>query len=534
MADVSASERMRRFAVREMRAALEPVLGTFGDSLARSTRIRKDWARAVGAADEVQGEDRERIVGFSRSIVSTTPLGKAFTEATVRAVVGDGIFPQGTGPAEEAAAMFWRWAHDTLGADLLRERPFGEMQRTMLREMVVGGDIIEQHVEAPDGHPMGIAMELIEGDRLGSGYGLGSGVSDRVPDGHVVVDGVEKDRYGRHIRYHVASWTSVGMGVSSRGWRTVALDSHIIGGPARMLAYKERLGQTRGLPYLCAALGRLADIEQYDQAVNVAATLAACVALVTKSDSPAAMEAALRTGTTDASGPGGSVSGGGDDEGDGTASARPLAGLGPGQMFHVPVNNDIKTVSASQPGSGYDQFQQVNARKVAAAAGMPVEVAMGDFSRANFSVARMALLIAETTAQPLRELLVRVVLQPFYEFWLATALAQGTLPDSVASAGFDALARVRWIAPQRLVVDPTKELDAEIKAIAANLDTQEAALDRRGLRIGEVYAARKAEKDKEIELGIVPPPPAGAAAAPPDDAGDAGDQRRTAAETGEQ
>lgn len=491
-------------------ASISGAVGGYAKQLTESTRLRQEWTNAVGAADQIQGDDRERIVAFSRRLYFQSPVAQAVIEAMVRVVVGEGIYPQGENDAAEAAAaQFWDWADTQLGIDLHRQSGFGGVQQLWLREMLVGGDVLINRIR--DGQsPMGITTQAIESERIVGGGGgayvpSASGFGPRTGKGGSAsgrtVDGVELDAMGRAVRYHVGRYAFIGAGSSALASETTPVDAR----GAHLLAHRTRIGQTRGLPYLTPAMGRLAGLEEYTGAVEVAAKLHAMVAIITKTMSPEGMMQQMGVGsttTTETENSSGSGLGGGG----GGGYDRTLLDAQPGMTFALGLGEEATTLSPSQPGQTHETFVRTTVAQVCAVLGIPIEVAMGDFSRANFSVARMALLLAEQTAAPVLDCVVRTVLHPVYRWWLAHALEQGIVTGDATE-----LARIRWRGPKRLVVDPQKEAAATAAAIAANLTTYTEELDALGKRRDDVFAMRAQEIAEMRRLGITPPAPAGSA-----------------------
>lgn len=502
--------------------AVRTMVGGYGAELAASTRLRQEWTTALGAPDEIQGDDRLRIVAFSRRLHEQSPVARAVIEAMLTTVVGEGIYPQGeTTEAEAAAAAFWQWADTQMGADITRRDGFGGLQSLWLREMLLGGDVLINRVTIDD-HPMGIATQTIASERIAGGPGgtysapvSPSGFGPRGPNGsgnatakNRIIDGVEMDEFGRIRTFYVSPYAFIGMRTSVLG----AMGTPVDAAAATLLAHRTRAGQTRGLPYLAPAMARLAGLEEYTGAVEVSAKLHAMVALVTKTTSPDGFMRQLEVGTTTTgqteSATGGS--GGGALGGSGSTYDRTLLGAEPGILFSLGVGEEAQSLNPGQPGPQHEAFVRTTIMQVCAVLGIPVEVAMGDFSRANFSVARMALLVAEKTAAPMIDRMARTLLHPLYVWWLGHAIAKGTVQGDITE-----LSRVRWRGPKRLVVDPQKESAATAAAISANLTTYGEELDALGKRRDDVFAARAEEVRLMREMGITPPAPAGSAPPPP-------------------
>jgi capsid protein len=153
-------------------------------------------------------------------------------------------------------------------------------------------------------------------------------------------------------------------------------------------------------------------------------------------------------------------------------------------------------------------------RYAAATVGVPVEVLVADYRQANFSVSRMAEMHAENAVRPWRNLFRERFLIPIYRWRLARLVADGRLPAS----DLEAALAVKWPAPPRQFIDPTKEVPALREMIEQNLITKREVVERYGGDWEQIVAARAQEVRDEAAAGITPPTMPGstvAAAQPP-------------------
>lgn len=487
--EIAAQER-RRIAATRARAAqtITEVLATAGYGAARSSRLRKDYAKSVGSGDFIMERDREKLVRFARNLDMLSPVLRPFATQVVTLVVGSGLRPRASGdsPAQRAIALFNAWADDPLRCDLAGRMSFWDYQRFAVREGLIAGD-------------MGVVMtsagmlQAVESERIDTPPGK---YAARRNDGvDRVVDGVEVDDHGRALRYHVASWTASGSGLSTDY-------KQIDAAYFALVASRQRASQVRGVPLIASALERLAMSDETQVAVDVAIRVAACFAMVVTSAFPGATRDAIKTGTA-------TRQGNGDNPVD---ESRSMYGGDIGAAVFLNPGEEMKTVQGAQPTVGYLDYHRAVMTIIAASIGFPVEAVLLDNSRANFSVSRLAMIQAQNTADPMREELARQLCHPVFRWFTARAVARGEL-----SGNLDELTAVRWSPPRVRLLDPEKEIRGYLLEIENNLASKADVMEQLGRDFDQVAADRAGERKVEQQLGITPAPMQGAAPPVPTD-----------------
>lgn len=453
-----------------------------------SSRLRKDYARAMGSGDYALEHDREAIVQFSRALDRCTIVYRPFLRRVVDFVIGRGLWPRARGgsPADAAVAYFRRWGDDAARADVKGGGTWPMLQRRAYLERLLAGDVLAIKAIRPDTGP---CIQIIEAERIRSDGGQGR-VYPRSGQ-NLVTDGVEVDSSGRPLAFFVASWDATGATPSVRSERVEA-------DRCCFLAQRDAESMTRGVPPLACALERLAMLDENQIAMDAAVKIAAMFALVIKSRAPAQTQSMIRTGRT-------TETGSGDDP---ETVTRDLASVGPGMIMHLEPDEDAATVQGAQPTAGYGAYEKTTLRLIAALVGYPVEIVLGDLSTANFSVGRMAQVLSAKTAGPERSEFRSMFCAPIYRFVVAHAVASGALPLP-ESGDIDDYLDVTWPDPPIPMLQPEVEQRALIEGIEANLISKDDAIIERGGDPDQVRADRAREKAEEERLGIVPPRPAG-------------------------
>jgi len=466
------------------------VMAQLGYDAAEASPLRQSYHRAVGSGDYELAGDREDVVTFSRVLRQKSSLYKSFARVIERRVVGaDGLLPEpqnGNAASEAAAANFRRWAESKL-CDAQRRRTWPALLRAAVHEAVVGGDCLGNRIERPGmAPPFDAAVQLIESERIAS------------PARGVITsemrNGVEVDDLGAPVAYHIVAWSETGSSlVHGDTVRLYADKADLLG-----LDY-ERVGQTRGMPLISQGLTRIADVDEVHEAVTTAIKLTAIFVLVLKSMSPQGADRWLSQSVNRSAGPGGEAG----------ANVRNVLGQRPGTILNAPKDAQLETVKHGNPPAGFDVWNRIAAGIIAAGAGIPREVAFGDFGSLNFSQARMVNMYAEETLGVLRNDVVGCFAEPMYRWITARAVRDGTVPrdpsraDGIPAAG-------SWTRPPEVEYDRLAGIKASREAIDSNLSTHAREVRKRGLDPEAVLRDRADEMARMIEDGTLPPTTPGA------------------------
>lgn len=430
------------------------------------SRLRREYRSSLGSGEYVLWRDRENVRDFSRRMYLLSAEFVGFIDRMVEVVLGSGLRPMAQDDAAvKAVEMFERWGEEA--ADARGMEGFEELQRMALRAMLIDGDI----GVAPDSR---MGLNFVESERIQSPGG-------KRFDNSKIADGVEMDARGRAVAFHVSEYDPSGAMVMP-DTRRVPADRFWF------LSRRTRPSATRGLPILATACDRFAGLEEYVDAVQAAAQIHAMFAAVVTSESPQQFRSALATGTETTTGA------------DGSARVNSLASLAPGTILTLGTNEKIMAMQGSQPTAQFDQFVRAMLNKASAVTGLPLEVAVLDNTRVNFSTARMAQIQADNAAKPMRRQFVRNFCDRVYRWFVAQMVLRGELR---ADGG---LLRIEWVTPARQLLDPMKEYQALAFAVGNNLMSHEAALlsISPGMKFAKLMEQRKYEMDLQRTLGILP------------------------------
>ncbi|WKB50785.1 phage portal protein [Eleftheria terrae] len=431
---------------------------------------------AVAALAFTQNELRAK----SRDLVRRNAWAAAGTEAFVAAAIGTGIKPQSLVldiPQRETIQALWRdWCED---ADAGGLTDFYGLQALACRAMLEGGEaLVRLRYRRPEDRlPVALQIQVLEPEHLPATMNL------ELLSGNVVRAGIEFDRLGRRVAYHLyrshpndgalAPMSGVG------GMETVRIPASEVIHLLRPL----RPGQIRGEPWLARALVKLHELDQYDDAE-----------LVRKKT------AAMFAGFITRGAPEDNLMGEGEPDAHGAA----LAGLEPGTLQFLEPGEDIRFSAPADVGSSYADFMRQQFRAVAAAMGITYEMLTGDLTQVNYSSIRAGLLEFRRRCEALQHgVIVHQLCRPIWRAWMTQAVLGGALELPGYTRRRRQYQAVKWIPQGWQWVDPKKEFDAMNTAIRSGLLSRSEAISASGYDAEDVDREIAADNERADALGLV-------------------------------
>ncbi|OSM07666.1 putative lambda family phage portal protein [Magnetofaba australis IT-1] len=414
----------------------------------------------------------------SRDLVRRNAWASNAVDSLVGNLVGTGIKPQSThvDPAtkEKIQSLWLAWTRE---ADAHGMLGFYGLQALVARAMIEGGEVLVRlrNREARDGLAVPLQLQVLEPEHLPAGD------SRDMPNGHRIRAGIEFDRIGRRVAYHLLREHP---GESPMLFRAGEA-SRVLAGDVCHIFKPLRPGQLRGEPWMAQALVRLHELDQYDDAELVRKKTAALIAgFITKPDPE------LGVGGEDGDKP--------DDEG-----AVPVT-WAPGTMQVLLPGEDVKFSDPADVGGQYGEFMRTQLRAVAVGLGLTYEQLTGDLTGVNYSSIRAGMVeFRRRMEQIQRMVLIHQFCRPVWERWMDQAVLSGALPLPDYPKRRREYLAVKWIPQGWQWVDPQKEFNAIIWAIRAGLVSRAEAVSTYGYDIEEIDREIAADNRRADDLGLV-------------------------------
>ena len=438
------------------------------------------WAVSNPGAVAVLAYSQESLRAKSRDLVRRNAWAAAGVEAFVANAIGTGIKPQSmvadVAQREAIQRLWWDWCEFADAAGLT---DFYGLQALACRAMLEGGEaLVRLRWRRPeDGLPVALQIQVLEAEHLPMG------MNRELTNGNVIRAGIEFDRLGRRVAYHLyrshPNDGALAPMSGSGGLDTVRVPADELIHLFRPL----RPGQIRGEPWLARALVKLNELDQYDDAELVRKKTAAMFAGFITRMSPE--DNLLGEGSADANGVA-------------------LAGLEPGTLQILEPGEDIKFSAPADVGSSYAEFMRQQFRAVAAAMGITYEMLTGDLTQVNYSSIRAGLLEFRRRCEALQHgVIVHQLCRPIWRAWMDQAALEGALPLPGYSRRQREYQATKWIPQGWQWVDPQKEFNAMKLAIRAGLMSRSEAISAYGYDAEDVDREIATDNQRADELGLV-------------------------------
>lgn len=166
----------------------------------------------------------------------------------------------------------------------------------------------------------------------------------------------------------------------------------------------------------------------------------------------------------------------------------------------------IGMVDATRPNANYAEFEERALRYIAAATGQSYEQLAADYSKTNYSSVRAAMLDAWKFLSARRDAFGNHFCTPIFAAWLEDAVDLGVVKLPAGAPAFweayAAYTQCDWIGPARGWVDPTKEAEASVLRMGANISTLERESAEAGTDWRRNLQQRALEQRELKKLGL--------------------------------
>lgn len=405
--------------------------------------------------------------------------------------------------AEEVEAKFSLWAESAAcWPDAARQNTLTGLVRLGVSVYSLGGEIVgTAEWLRDDPRPYRSALQLVEGVRLET-------PPEQAHDPNVRA-GIRYDRYGAPQAYffrmaHPSDYNDPDI----LKFREVPARKPW-GRPQVLHAFEQtRIDQSRGVSDLVAALKEMRTTKKFREVTLQNAVVNAIYAASVESELPTDVVAAQL---------------GGRGVGDGiTNYATQFLGavskyLGKSKGIrldgvkipHLFPGTKLQLRPAGQPGGVGQEFEASLIRYIAACLGVSYEELSRDFTNANYSTVKAAMVQTWRFMQGRKRAVADCVANFIYRLWLEEAMNKGEIstisakqPNWYDAMNADAYCACDWIGASRGQIDELKETQAAVLRIANNLSTYQDELARLGKDWRKVVVQREREEKELKKRGL--------------------------------
>lgn len=443
-----------------MRASSSPAAGMHNfDAALRAWAV--DYQDADGDLREL---DAQRAMGYQLAKENPIAIGALNTQVTN--VIGTGLRLQASVDRdylqrkysisteeldkwETARESNFRGLTESLDCDLERQQTFYDLQALMLRtELAAGDSFAPMPYVRRRNSPYGIKIQPIDPARISN--------ENNAINAPQLAGGIQRDRRGAVVAYHVRdSHPYTTKGDNKFTWTKIQAFGRQTGRRNMIHMFNKTnvgVSASRGRPVFAPLVKTLKQLGRYTDAELMAAVIQSFFTVFVQTED------------------GAGLTHGNEDNSNVEVQANDFA-LGMGNIIDLAPNEKIEMAKADRPNAGFDGFMMSMLRQIGMTLNIPYEVLIKHF-QSSYSAARAAMLEYWKAVREMRQHCAMHFCQIYYENWLAEEIAIGR----AEAPGFftDPMARLAWsgafwIGPPRGMIDPVKE-------VAAELDLNEAAL----------------------------------------------------------
>jgi lambda family phage portal protein len=441
---------------------------------ARPSRLNDGWSTLTTSADHESVSSLAALRSRSRALIRDNAHAKRAQSIVVNNVIGQGIGLQANitnnrsrllnevNDDIERAWLEWCRAENCHTGGSLA---FPDLERLLLAEVFEAGDVL---VRIHRTGAMPFSLEVIEAERLAEEWEAPN------HNGNIVRQGVEVDDQFRPVAY----WLHAHHPGDPRRQLT---PDRLIRVPAEDIFHLRtvsRWPQVRGVPWMHAAMQRLNQLGEFQEAAVVAARIGAEKVMVLKETEDGRLVESL-----------------GETDNDGSMSWNSSRG----QVDILPSGTDIADWTPNYPDTNYDPFVRAALRDIAAAFGVSYESLSRDYSQSNYSSSRLSLLDDRDGWRVLQQWYIRAFRERLHREWLqaavlSRAIQKISVPEYVSRRSY--YESVAYKPRGWSWVDPTKEVNAYKEAERAGYITKSDIISQTSSRdLEDVVRERRRELD---------------------------------------
>lgn len=469
--------------VRKLRPELRRHRHRRNYTAAKNHRLLKDWPTTGGTADaEIYSALRPLRIR-SRHLAKNNDYAKRFFNLLKTNVVG----PKGIGL--QARSKDERGQLDEADNNHLENEwknwgkkgvctvdgklSFVDCQKLFMETVARDGEAIVRKIKNWPGNRFKFALQLIEPDFLDHE------LNKTLPGGNTIRLGVEFNKWRQPVAYHFKK-QSAALNIFSE---SANVYDRYEGIPAGEIIHEfiiERIGQSRGVPWLHTAAKRLHMLGGYEEAEVVAARTAAAKMGFFKSD----------TGEEYV----------GDEEDPEDTTKAPVMNAEPVTFEELPAGMDFVKWDPDHPTSAFEAFVLAILRGAAAGLNVSYVSLANDLRGVSYSSIRQGALDERDGWRTLQGWLIEHFLADIWENWLTMGLTSGAL--NLPPRKFEKFNSVIWQPRGWQWVDPKKDGESNERDVVNGFRSPQIIAGEQGHDLIEVYEQIAAAKELAEKYGL--------------------------------
>jgi lambda family phage portal protein len=432
-------------------------------------RLTSDWITTNYDANTSIKTDLTTLRARSRNLAANNDYIRRFLQLLEANVIGDsGILLQmkikedATGGLDKRANQLieqqWKVWTRKGNTTVCTQLSWVDVQKLVLRTTARDGEcIIRMHKPWPNKNQF--ALQLLEADHLVVTHNA------TLSNGNTIVMGIEYDKYTRPVAYHI---TKNHPGAYGGNIHTQEVERV----PARQIIHlytRDRIGQSRGIPWLISSMLRMKHLHGFEEAEVVASRASAGkMGFIT---SPSGTEY----------------------QGQGTDGVHLNMDITPGAFEQLPAGTTIQSYDPQHPNTAFRDFVKSMLRGVSAGLGISYNSLANDLESVNYSSLRQGALEERDMYKSIQGWFLDNFITPIFESWLEAQILGAVIP--LPFIKFEKFNSPVWYPRRWSWIDPGKDITASVEAINNNLKSRQAVCAEQGIDFQDLVQQLKTEQD---------------------------------------
>lgn len=445
----------------------------FGDAKAefyeggKHTLANRDFYNAsTDDFERLASADRDTMRARARWLHENNPIVANIDETIINNTVGTGIrFQSNTGMEKVDAELesLWREWCDRQNLDVTGRYDMHDFQRILLGQRMTDGEILVQKVISTNKF-FPLSLQAIEVDNLEQ-----SGFLPTVNG--KIVDGIELNRFGKPVAYIFQDrHTNKKFSVKAK---------NII----NFYRPENRFSQYRGISEYKQIILSLKNFAAFNDATIESARARANIGYVIERDYGLGKQGKNIVGTD-----------------------KQIEEINGVFVEHLNGGEKLKVIDPTASGTGYKDFVDFTVRMIATGRKVSYELAFKDFTKTNFSSARASLIQDHKLFDSNQEHMANYFLNPIYETFVRTMVMAGnvrTINQSEFWKNPKRFIKPQWITPERIWIDPLKEIKAVAQEIELGITTLTEVAKSKGKDFETLVQQRLKENEMLRKAGLL-------------------------------
>ena len=447
---------------------------------ARIDRLTADWMATESSLNHELRADLNRLRSRGRDLVQNNDYAVKFVGMVKDNIIGPGgvrlqvRIEDSPGKQDRLAnaAIETGWKDWSSACDITGQQSLRDLCMTLVGGLPSDGEfLVRMVIGAESGNKYGLALQIIDVDRIDTTCNLGATAST-----NAIIMGVEVDAYRRPVALHLFAAHPNDGATSSR--QRIRLPTTEI-----LHRFKiERAEQVRGIPWMAAGMLSLHHLGNFKLSALLAAEHGANhYGFFTTPDGQSPIGALDETG-------------------------QPITTSQPGTYDTLPTGVGFVPHESKYPNEVFGPFVKTTLQRIASGWRVAYHSLANDLEGVSYSSIRSGALEERDRWAVDQEWFISVFMEPIYKMWLQTALIMGaiTMPNGSAlpAAKLAKFGKHEWQARRWEWVDPKGDMEAKILAVKAGLMAPQDLANAMGYDFDDTLTSIAAAQALAKQLGV--------------------------------